>query len=274
MIHPTAVVSEGAHLGENIRIGPYAVVESGACIGDGCSIEAHAVVTGHVRMGTSNIVSQGAVIGADPQDLRFDPKTVSYVQIGDRNRFREHCTIHRATLPGAATVVGDDCFLMVGVHLGHDSKVGNRVVMANGVMLGGFVEVQDSVFLGGGTGVHQFVRIGRLAIAQGNSSLSKNVPPYTMAALLNQVVGLNTVGLRRSGLTLPQRNEVKKAFNLLYRSGLNASQALAASRLTEWSPEGTSFWEFVEVSKKRGICRWAGRKGAADGAEEPEREGR
>lgn len=270
MIHPTAVVSKEANLGANVRVGPYAVVESGAQIGEDCVIEAHSVITGHVRMGVANIVSPGVVLGADPQDLRFDPTTLSVVQIGDRNRFREHCTVHRATVSGGATVVGDDCFFMVGVHLGHDVRVGNRVVMANGVMLGGFAEVQDHVFLGGGTGVHQFVKVGRLAIAQGNSSLSKNVPPYTMAALLNQVVGLNNVGLRRSGMSATLRQEVKKAFALLYRDGMNVAQALTAARLVQWSPEVDAFWEFVGASTKRGICGWSGRTEATAGGADAE----
>ena len=268
MIHSSAVVSKDALLGTNVRVGPFAVVEAGAQIGDDCVIEAHAVVTGHVRMGVANVISAGAVVGGDPQDLRFKAETVSHVQIGERNRIREHCTIHRATVSGGATVIGDDCLLMVGVHMGHDSRLGNRVVLANGVMLGGFAEVEDSVFLGGGTGVHQHVRIGRLAIAQGNSSISKNVPPYTMAALLNKIAGLNVVGLRRSGLDLTKRNEVKKAFNLLYRSGLNVGQALAAARSMDWSQEVVAFWDFVESSTKRGICSWLGGTVEVSGREE------
>ncbi|MEK0446210.1 MAG: acyl-ACP--UDP-N-acetylglucosamine O-acyltransferase [Verrucomicrobiota bacterium] len=271
MIHPTAVVSPDAQLGPNVSVGPFAVVEAGAQIGEHSVVEAHAVVRGSVLMGSHNVVGAGTVLGGDPQDLRFDPATPSFVRIGHRNRIREHCTIHRATVSGGETALGDDCLLMVGSHLGHDSRVGSRVIFANGVMLGGFVEVQDQVFLGGGTKVHQFVKIGRQAMSQGNSSLSKNVPPYTMVALLNRMVGLNVVGLRRSGWSGALRLEMKRAFDLLYRGGLNVAQALEQARLRAWSPEVEHFWEFVEASKKRGLCAWSRSKakaGAADGSED------
>lgn len=238
----------------NVRIGPYAVVEAGASIGDGCVISAHATIAGCVRMGPSNFVGVGAVLGEDPQDLRFNAETRSYVTIGARNQIREHCTLHRATVPEGSTVVGDECLLMVGVHLGHDARVGNGAIFANGTMLGGFVMAEDGVFLGGGTLVHQHVRIGRRAISQGNSTLTKDVPPYAMVALLNKVVGLNTVGLKRMGMDLAKRNEVKKAFHLLYRSGVNFSQALESARQSIWSVEVAHFWDFVSGASKRGIC--------------------
>ncbi|MEI6715960.1 MAG: acyl-ACP--UDP-N-acetylglucosamine O-acyltransferase [Verrucomicrobiota bacterium] len=261
MVHSSAVVSKDARLGANVQIGPYAVVEPGAEIGDHCVIEAHAVVKSSVRMGDSNVIGTGAVIGGDPQDVKFDPSVVSYVTLGSRNRIREHCTIHRAAVAGGTTVVGDDCFFMVGAHLGHDSQVGNRVILGNGVMLGGFVKVDDAVFLGGGTLVHQHVRIGRLVMTQGNTSISKNVLPYTMVVLLDQVVGLNVVGMRRAGMDSTTRSEVKKAFKLLYRQGLNMAQAVAESKTMEWSEAVRLFWNFVENSTKRGISTWTGRKG-------------
>lgn len=270
MIHPTAFVSSDAQLGPNVSVGPFAVVEAGAQIGEHSVVEAHALVRGNVMMGTHNVVGAGAVLGGDPQDLRFDPATPSFVRIGHRNRIREHCTIHRATVSGGATEVGDDCLLMVGSHMGHDSRVGNRVIFANGVMLGGFVEVQDQVFLGGGAKVHQFVKIGRQAMSQGNSSLSKNVPPYTTVALLNRMVGLNVVGLRRSGWSAALRLEMKRAFDLLYRQGWNVAQALERARRGSWSPEVEHFWEFVEASGKRGLCAWGGSKGKAGAAEASE----
>jgi len=268
MIHPTAVVGPGARLGDGVEIGPYAVVEAGAEIGDGCAIGAHAVVGRYVRMGAGNSVGAGAVIGGDPQDLGFKAATESYVRIGNGNRIREHCTVHRAAKAGGETVLGDDCFLMVGSHMGHDSRLGNRVIMANDVHLGGHVEVGDGAFLGGGTLVHQLVKVGRMAVTQGNSSLSKSVPPYLMASGLNTVVGLNVVGLKRAGFSSAERAEIKDAFDGLFRSGRNVSQAIAWARERFWGEASQCFWEFVEVAGKRGICGWRGR--ARRGGEDPE----
>lgn len=259
MIHPTAVVAEDAHLGADVKVGPYAVIEGGAVLGDGCVVEAHAFLSRWVRMGAGNTVGVGAVLGGNPQDLRFDPATESYVQIGNGNQFREHCTVHRGSKPGGVTLVGDGNFLMVGVHLGHDVQLGNKAVLANGVMLGGHVSVADGVFFGGGTVVHQFVRIGKLAITQGNSSLSKDLPPFLMASELNAVVGLNVVGLKRAGFSTDQRSEVKEAFSWVYRRGYNLAQALDLAKSRHWGVEAACFWSFVENTGKRGICGWRGR---------------
>lgn len=259
MIHPKAVVSPDAQVGEGVQVGPYAVVEGGAVIGAGCVIETHAVIKRFVRMGPGNLVGTGSVIGGDPQDLRFDSAVETFVRIGANNRIREHCTLHRGSQPGGETVLGDDNYLMVGSHLGHDTLVGNKVVFANGVMLGGHVTVGDGVFLGGGTTVHQFVRIGRQAISQGNSSLSKDLPPFLMSSGLNTVVGLNVVGLKRGGFNLAQRNEIKEAFGMVYRRGLNLSQALELARGRKWGAETDHFWRFLAETGKRGICGWRGR---------------
>lgn len=260
MIHPTAVVAEDAQLGAAVKVGPYAVIESGAVLGDGCIVEAHAFIGRYVRMGADNTVGVGAVLGGNPQDLRFNPATESYVRIGNGNQFREHCTLHRGSQPGGETIVGDGNFLMVGVHLGHDVRLGNKTVLANGVMLGGHVVVDDGVFFGGGTAVHQFVRIGKLAITQGHSSLSKDLPPFLMASELNSVVGLNVVGLKRAGFSPDQRSEVKEAFSWVYRRGYNLAQALELARSRHWGVEADCFWSFVQKTGKRGICGWRGRR--------------
>ncbi len=254
LIHPTAIVHPKARLGVGVRVGPYAVIEGPAQIGDGCEIQSHAILTGWVRMGANNTIGYGAIVGADPQDYAFDPATESWVVLGDNNRIREHATLHRGTGEGTETRVGDHCFLMTGVHVGHNSVIADRVVIANNVLLGGHVHIGSGVFIGGGAVFHQFVHIGRQAIIQGNASLSKNVPPFLIGAEINCVAGINVIGLRRSGMTPGQRQEIKDAFKLLYKSGLNTSQALAAAHQRQWGPEGTAFFEFVEGSKKRGIC--------------------
>jgi len=254
MIHPTAQVHPQAKLHPTVKVGAYAVIDGPAQIGEGCTIEAHAILLGRITMGRENTVGHGAVLGGDPQDFSFNPETESHVQIGDRNRIREHCTIHRGTQSGTATVIGDDCFVMVGCHLAHNVRLGNRVVMANNVLLAGHVTVDDGAFLGGGCVFHQFIRIGRLAIAQGGGAFGKDIPPFTLAARVNGIGGLNVVGLRRAGYSAEQRSEIKRAFALLYLSGLNTSQALAAAESQDWSPEASEFFTFVAAAKKRGIC--------------------
>ena len=204
-------------------------------------------------MGEENEIGYGAIIGSEPQDLSFDSNTPSRVLIGRRNRIREYVTIHRGSVAGSATIVGDDCFIMVGAHLGHNVRVGNEAIIANNVLLGGYVEAGDRVFLGGGSVFHQNVRIGRLSITQGGSAMSKDVPPYVMAAQLNELVGLNSVGLRRAGFTSAERAEIKAAFDLLFRSGLNVSQAVSAAAERSWGDYGRSFWEFVSAPAKRGL---------------------
>lgn len=270
MIHSTAVVHPGAKLGVDVQIGPYAVIEGEARIGDRCIIQGHAFIGAHVQMGTDNLVGYGAVIGADPQDFSFRPSVHSLVQIGSRNRIREYATIHRGTAEGSATVIGNDCFLMGGVHLAHNVSLGEHVIIANNALLGGYVQVDDRVFIGGGCVFHQNIRVGRLAICQGASAFSKDIPPYVIAAERNGIAGLNIVGLRRAGLTAAQRAEIKAAFDLLYREGYNVTQAVSVARDRIWSTEVDAFWDFIAIAKKRGIGDFLGSRGAKITIEEEE----
>jgi UDP-N-acetylglucosamine acyltransferase len=269
-IHSTALVDPAAQLASDVEVGPGAIIESGAVIGEGCRIQARAVITGHVRMGARNIVGYGAIIGADPQDFSFKPGTPTYVEIGDDNVIREYATIHRATKEAGATRIGNNNFLMVGVHMGHDSSVANRVVMANNVLLAGHVEVQDGAVLGGGSVFHQFIRVGRLCMVRGGERFGMDIPPYLVAYGTNLVAGLNAIGLKRAGFSPETRKEIRKAFQLLYREGRNVSQALEEAKGMTWSPEVQSFWEFVAAAKRRGICspESGGRTGCALSSEE------
>ena len=198
-IHPTAIIHPEATVSPDAEIGPYVCIEGPAEIGAGCVLQAHAVLAGRVRLGRDNRIGYGAVIGAWPQDLSFQPGRESGVEIGEGNTIRELCTIHRATTEGGLTRLGDANYLMAGAHLAHDVKIGSHVIIANNALLGGHVEVQDRVFIGGGCVFHQFIRVGRLAIAQGASAFSKDIPPFALGAERNTVAGLNTVGLRRAG---------------------------------------------------------------------------
>jgi UDP-N-acetylglucosamine acyltransferase len=247
-------------------IHPTAIIEPGAKIGEGCRIGPHAVIYKHVTMGPGCTVHAGAVLGDIPQDLAFKPVD-SFVKIGAQCVIREHVTIHRGTKEGTATVVGDRCFLMVNSHLGHNVVLGNDVILANGVLLAGYVEVGDRVFLSGNVVIHQFTRIGKSAMISGGAAVGKDVPPYCIlpALTVNQVAGLNVVGMRRAGMTPPQRAEVKKAFTLLYRSGLNVKQALEKIRAEFKEGPAIEMADFVAASK-RGICAFGG--GAGDEDEE------
>ena len=267
MLHPTAVIHPEAQLGTNVTIGPYAVIEGPAQIGDDCVIHAHAVITGHVRMGNDNVIGPGALIGGEPQDFAFRPEVQSEVRLGDGNKIREYCTIHRGTSNDSATIVGSHCFLMGGAHLAHNVHLGDRVILANNVLLGGHVIVEDRVFIGGGSVFHQHLRVGQLAICQGASAFSKDVPPFTIAAERNGVAGLNVIGLRRAGLTPAERVEVKEAFKLLYRRGHNVRQALAAAAERTWGTHAQAFWDFVAAAGKRGLCDLLASRGG-DAADE------
>jgi UDP-N-acetylglucosamine acyltransferase len=270
-IHPTAVIHPQADLGAEITVGPLAVIEEGAVLGDGCTVHAHAFVGRNVTLGKRCTVGHGAVLGGDPQDFAFKPQVRSRVVIGDGARIGEYVTIHRGTTEGSETVLGNTCFLMGGAHLAHNVRLGDNVIIANNALLGGHVSVEDRVFIGGGCVFHQGIRIGRLAICQGLSAFSKDIPPFVIAAERNGVAGLNVVGLRRAGLGTGERAEIKRAFTLLYRSGKNATQALAAAREDRWNDCGRTFWDFVAAARKKGLCAWLGaRRDAGEESGTPE----
>jgi len=255
MIHATAIVGSGAKIGGNVEIGPYSIIGSAVSIGDESIIGANVVIEGEVIVGRENRIGHGTVIGGEPQDLSFSPKTSSRVEIGEKNVIREHCTVHRGTAERSATKIGDENFLMVGAHVGHNCEIGNKVIIANNCLLGGHVSVADGAFLGGGCVFHQFMRVGRFAITQGASAFSKDIPPFLIAAERNYIFGLNTVGLRRGGFSSAQRDEIKRAFKLIYLSGLNTRQALEKSKDTAWTELGREFFQFIgEAIGKRGIC--------------------
>lgn len=255
-IHPTALVEAGSNLGEEVRVGPYAIIETGCVIGDFCEVRAHAVIGKGTLMGSRNQIGYGAVIGAEPQDYAYKGGR-SWVEIGSGNKIREYVTIHRATREDSATSIGNDNFLMGGVHVGHDAEIGNRAILANNSLLSGHVKVEDGAFLGGATIVHQHTRIGRLVITRGGTRLGKDVPPYFMATDTNLVSGINRIGLRRAGFSQDTRRAIQAAFELLYRSNLNVSQALEELGRKFHLPEIAHLIDFIRASK-RGICRGAG----------------
>ena len=252
-IHPTAIVCRAGSTGRRCRGGAHAIIGENVKLDAGCVVQAHAVLEGRATLGAGNFVGYGAIIGATPQDFAFRETVTSEVRIGDGNTFREYVTIHRGTKEGSATIVGNECYLMVGSHLGHNVKLGDKVVIANNCLLAGYVEIGDGAVLGGGTVFHQFLRVGPLAMVRGGTRFGKDIPPYVSADGENLLSGINAVGLRRAGFSPEVRMEIKRAFKLVYWSGINVSQALERAKELIWSSEAKVFFDFIG-SSKRGVC--------------------
>ena len=253
-IHPTAIIHPEAHLDEGVTVGPFSVIEKGVRIGQGTQIGAHVILANETTIGTNCEIHAGAVIGDNPQIKDYKHED-SYCLIGDNNVIREYATIHRGWHKGDATRIGNNNFFMANTHIAHDCQIGNNVIMANAATLGGHVTVEDNAFISGLTGIHQFVKIGTMSMIGGCSKVVQDVTPYAMVdGHPAGVSGLNMVGMRRAGITPHVRGLLKKAYNLLYHSGLNTNQALSTIRNElEMTPEIEHLVRFIE-SAKRGIC--------------------
>lgn len=253
-IHPTAVIDSGAIIEEDVEIGPYSYIGPNCRVGRGSRIHSHAVLQSYVTLGENCQVSPGAVLGGFPQDIKFRGEP-SWVRIGNQVVIREGVTVNRASGENRETVVGDGCMLMAGSHVAHNCTLGREVVLANAVHLGGHAEVGDYAFLGGVTPVHQFVKIGRLAIISGGSATRQDIPPFSMTdGRPAQIIGINTVGLRRRGFDLAARTRMKKAFSLLWFSDLNLRDAMEKmpEHLDEVDDNVQELLAFIRDSK-RGI---------------------
>ena len=252
-IHPSAVVGKRVQLGEENSVGPGCVIEDGAVLGSRNRLWMNVYVGPGTTLGDENQIHMGAVIGHAPQDLAFTGEP-SFTKIGHRNTIREYVTIHRGTKPGSTTVLGDDNFLMANAHVAHNCQVGNNVILVNLASLTGYCIIEDGAFLSGMVGLHQFTRVGRLAMLSALSAINKDVPPYMLCGGRPAVVqGINVVGLRRAGVSAPVRQEIKQAYKLLYRSGLNVPNALEAIERACQSDEVKHLVAFVRASE-RGIC--------------------
>jgi len=247
------IVSDEAILADDVSVGAFAIIDAGVNIGAGCKIGAQAWITGSTVMGEDNHIGYGSIIGADPQDLSFDGAIQSNVAIGNHNRIREYVTIHRSTSEGGSTTMGDSNFLMTGVHLAHDVQMGNSNNLANNVMLAGHIVMGDRIFLGGGAGFHQFLHIGDFAIVQGNGVISRDVPPFCMAHGRNELAGLNVIGLRRGGFSPEERADIKRVYQLLFRSGGNLKQALDEAGESVWSEAANKLLEAARSPSKKGL---------------------
>ena len=252
VIHPTALVHPGAKLDPSVQVGPYAIIQEYVTLGPDCVVGPHVVIAGVTAIGARNRFHAGCVIGDAPQDLKYRDEPTRLV-IGDDNVFREHVTVHRATKPGEQTTVGSNNFVMANAHIGHNCEVGNHVIIANGALLAGHVTVQDRVFISGNCLIHQFTRVGTLAMMQGGAAISKDLPPFTVALKQNEICGLNVVGLRRAGVTSAERLELKRLYHAIFRAGRNLREAVSAAAASAQGEAGRAFVSFISQAR-RGVC--------------------
>ncbi len=255
-IHPTAVVHPGATLADGVEVGPYAVIGDHVTIGRGTRVGTHAVIDGYTTLGEENEIFTGAVIGSAPQDLKYQGER-SYLVIGHRNRFREYVTINPGTQGGGGkTTIGDHNLVMAYAHIAHDCVIGHHCIIANNAALAGHITMEDRAVIGGLVGVHQFARVGTLAIVGGCSKVNQDVPPYALCdGNPIKVYGLNVEGLRRFGMAPQAKALLKRAFRILFGSGLALSTAIErVERDVPSSPEVAHLLSFLRTSK-RGVCR-------------------
>lgn len=252
MIHPTAVIHPQAEVDPTTIVGPYVVIDGGVVVGPHCVLGPHVYLTGRTRMGTHNRLHAGCVLGDAPQDLKYKDAPTG-LMIGHHNLFREHATVHRSNTPEEETVIGSHGFFMANSHVGHNCHLADHVILANGVLLGGHVLVQERAFISGNCLVHQFVRVGALSLMQGGAAISQDLPPYTMARGDNGISGLNTVGLRRAGFSAAQRLELRQLYHHLFCARQPRREAVEAARQKFHSKEARVLLDFV-ASSRRGIC--------------------
>lgn len=255
-IHPSAIVEEGAKIGENVVIGPFCIVESTVEIGKGTVLHSHVVVKGHTQIGEDNQIFQFATIGEINQDLKYQNEPTKTV-IGHRNRIRENVTIHRGTVQGGAvTIVGDDNLFMINAHIAHDCQIKSRCILANNATLAGHVELDDFVIVGGMSAIHQFVIVGAHVMLGGGSMVSQDVPPYVMAQGNHaRPFGINIEGLKRRGFEKPTLHAIRNVYKLIYRSDRTLEEVMPEIEHYAQTESAISF--FLDFFKRstRGIIR-------------------
>lgn len=254
-IHSSAVIEPGAKIGADVEIGPFCYVANDVEIGNGCQLSAHVTLLPYTKVGNGCQIHSNAVLGDIPQDIAFQQE-ISHVVIGNNCQIREGVTVHRGTKAGTITKVGDNCMLMANSHLAHNVQVGDQVIVANGALLAGYVQVGDRAFISGNCMLHQFARVGRLVMMSGGSAAQRDIPPFCMTRnqSSNSVMGLNSIGLRRAGISSDDRLELKRAFKVLYKSGLLIPEAIIRLKNEFDNALVKEMYEFIQESQ-RGICR-------------------
>jgi len=254
VVAATASISPDAWIGPAVRVGEFCVIEQDVVIGGECVLEPYVYVKRWTTLGERNEISAGTVLGTDPLDKNFKGER-SYLRIGDGNKIREHFTISRGTPPESVTLIGDNNFIMTSGHIAHNCVIGSNVVIASCVLLGGYVAVEDGAFLSGGVLVHQYGKVGRLAMVSGNTRVNLDAPPFfTYSGFAIAPRGLNLVGLKRAGFDAPRISILKQAYRYLYRSGMKLEEALAKIESEIPTPDTLHLVEFIRGSK-RGVCR-------------------
>ncbi|MBM4274538.1 MAG: acyl-ACP--UDP-N-acetylglucosamine O-acyltransferase [Deltaproteobacteria bacterium] len=252
-IDPTARIAPDVDLDPSVEVGPGVIIDGPTRIGAGTRIQAHAYIGPYTTIGENNLIGFGAIVGHEPQDYAFTGEE-SYTIIGDNNIIREYVTIHRGTKPGSATRVGNHNFLMGLSHMAHNSSLGNHVIVVNGALVGGYVEVADRAFISANCLLHQFIRVGTLVMMRGGSSASRDLPPYCITDWQHTVRGLNLVGLRRAGFTPEQIRPLRQAVRILFGKPCNLKLALEqVEREVPLTPEVVHLLEFIKASK-RGVA--------------------
>ena len=254
-IHSMAVVDPKAVIADNVEIGPHCIVGPNVKIGAGCKLIGQCNVVGYTEIGENNTIYPFASLGTEPHDLSFQ-NWVSYLKVGNGNVFREGFTANRGAAEGTTTLVGDNCYFMANSHIGHNAQVGNRVVLANGALLAGHTVLEDGCFIGGGSALHQFVRVGRFVIMGGVSASSVDIPPFVVADGRNKPIrNINLIGLRRNGFSREAISAIKQLFKIFFKSELSVPSAIQKIKEeVPMLPEVEEFIDFVEKRGKRGIA--------------------
>jgi UDP-N-acetylglucosamine acyltransferase len=254
VIASTAKIHPDAKIGPGVTIGEFCVVEADVVIGAGCVLEPYVYVKRWTTLGERNEISAGTVLGTDPLDKNFTGER-SYLRIGDGNKIREHYTISRGTEPESLTEIGDDNYIMTSGHIAHNCRIGSQTVICSCALVAGYVEVEDQAFISGGVVIHQYSKIGRLAMIGGNTRVNSDVPPFFLYSGFDvEAKGLNVVGLKRAGYKASDLAVLKKAYQILYRSGLKLAEAIERIESELATPEARHLVGFIRRSK-RGICR-------------------
>jgi len=252
-IHKTSIISSKANIADNVSIGPFCIIEENVSIGEGTIIKPYVQIKSNTSIGKNNTIYQGSVLGEVPQDLKYNREKTSLI-IGDNNTIREFCTLNIGTDHSNKTIVGSNCLFMAYVHVAHDCVVSDKVILANGVQLGGHVEIQYHATVGGMSPVHQFCKVGKHSFIGGGRLALQDVPPYILATGEPlQYSGINSIGLRRRDFDLSTRNVIKKVYKYIYRSKLNTNDAILAIKDNlERTKEVDTIIKFIEDSE-RGI---------------------
>ena len=267
MIHPTAVIHPRAQLDPTVTVGPYTVIDEHVIIGAGNVVGPHVYLTGHTTLGIGNHIHAGSVLGNTPQDFKYKGEPTR-LRLGDHNTIREHVTLNCSNKVEEDTVIGSHCLITHHVHVGHNTVVGDHVLLGGGTQLAGHVTVGDRAFLSGNCLVHQFCRVGTLALMQGGSAISIDLPPFCIASGGNGIAGLNVIGLRRAGFSPAERLELKQVYHALFRTRTRFQQALEDASNRFHGAAARTMIEFA-ASTKRGLCRdLSMRERAAGDAEE------